>query len=142
MLVRLPASRRRSFLVAVKHSGVKLAQGFAGVLLAPLATFVGWRWAAAVPAVVALLGGAWAPGFLRSRSTPVGTSFTRRRRVPPKLWWVTASTVAMGLSQSAVGAYIALYAFEVVGTSPAVAGVVAGVLGLSGFLGRLVWGGW
>jgi cyanate permease len=129
-------------LVAVKHSGIKVAQSAAGLVLAPAAAVVGWRPAFAVPAALSAVGAAWVPRFIGRLETPAEDSQSSSAPLPGSMWWLMAYSVLMGLSQSALATYTAIYAFEAVSFDAATAGLLTGMLGLTGVAARLGWGVW
>ncbi|MGV9796519.1 MFS transporter [Mycobacterium sp. NPDC003449] len=144
LLLDYAHARTRGFLVAVKHTGVKLGQAVSGLVLAPLAVVWGATSALLIPVGLAALGAIGTRRTLPVSTMPASGATARhapRQPVPAGLWWVTTYAALMGCTQSAVGAYIALFGFEEVGLSRSAAGVLAGMLGVVGFLARMGWGG-
>ena len=143
LLVTNTVGRTRSVLLAIKHSGVKLAQGAAGLLMAPVATVWGWRVAFSVPAVLAVAGAFWVPRLVRqlapAEREPVQA---KPSRLPRSIWWLMAYSILMGLAQSASSTYLAIYAFDEIDFTLTTAGVLTGVLGLTGAVARVCWGIW
>ena len=142
LLLAHSSGRALSVLVAVKHSGIKVAQSAAGLVLAPLAALVGWRAAFAVPAVLSAVGAAWVPRYVGRLKSPPEHSEPVSARLPASMWWLMAYSVLMGLSQSALATYTAIYAFEAVSFTATSAGLLTGMLGITGVAARIGWGVW
>ena len=143
LLVSNTAGRTRSVLLAVKHSGVKLAQGAAGLLMAPLATAFGWRAAFSLPALLSVGGALWVPRFIGQLSQPeLEPVEASRWRLPRSIWWLMGYSILMALSQSASSTYLAIYAFDELDFTLTSAGLLTGVLGLTGAISRICWGIW
>lgn len=131
---------RSGTLMGVKQSGVPLAQFAAGAVLAPLAAVIGWRAAVllglalTLPALVAALV------VLPTDAAPSAASTGPRLGVPRSLGWLFACTFLLAVALQATNVYLPLYAFEVVGTSASVAGVLVGVVGFVGMVARILLG--
>src|SRR5690606_26740535 len=113
---------RRGILMGIKQSGVQIGAVVAGVTLPVLAALVGWRQAVAAVGVLVVAGGAASarsvPGPVRAGDEGDGRPSGVARTV------VMLGTYAflMGSVMAAVNAYLPLYAHEVIGLTPAVAG--------------------
>lgn len=143
LLVANTVGRRRSVLLAVKHSGVKLAQAAAGLLMAPLATAFGWRAAFSLPAILSLGGALWVPRFVKQFSAAkLEQVQSQPARLPRSIWWLTAYSILMASAQSVSSTYLAIYAFEELDFTLTTAGLLTGVLGLTGAIARVCWGVW
>ena len=143
LLLDYARARTRGILVAVKHTGVKLGQAVSGLLLAPLAVLWGTSSALLIPVGLAVAGAITTKRALPVTNvhTPLAEADPTPEPVPSGLWWVTTYAALMGCTQSAVGAYIAIFGFEEVGLSRSSAGVLAGMLGVVGLVARMGWGG-
>lgn len=135
---------RRGLVVGLKQAGPPLGLMIAGAVLPPLALAVGWRWALGASALIPAAGLVATP-FLLSRSRRGGTTAaTRMSEENPEtrsvVLWLTVIGLGVALALSAVIAFVPLYAQERVGASPATAGALAAVLGLTGVAGRILWG--
>lgn len=143
ILVTNTVGRTRSVLLAVKHSGVKLAQGAAGLFMAPFATAFSWRAAFSLPAVLSVVAAFWVPRFVQQLSRPEIDDANRKRlRLPRPVWWLMAYSIFMALAQSASSTYLAIYAFDQLDFTLTAAGLLTGVLGLAGAISRVCWGVW
>lgn len=134
LVLNLSRGRSRGILVAVKHSGIKIALTVAGFTMAPIAAVSGWRTALVVPLLVSLFGVAAVPRLLGTERKRPDKTQLAKSSVPSQVRWLAAFAFCMGMSQSAFGAYIALFAFEEVGASRSTAGMIAGALGVTGVL--------
>jgi predicted MFS family arabinose efflux permease len=134
------AREHRGILMGVKQSGVPLAQFVAGGLLAPIAVVLGWRGAVLlgfvliVPALIGTL--AVLPASARNTVASTGPRFG----IPPSLGWLFACTFFLAVALQATNVYLPLYAFEVVGASASMAGVLVGVVGVVGMVARILLG--
>lgn len=132
--------RRRGIVTGVKQSGVSLALFASGVALPPLALRLGWRVAlglAGALTVVALSAtGVIVPSERRSR--PTKTSRIADLRLEQGLLALTAFAFLLGFANSAI-AFMPLYAQEALQLSPVLSGGMAGLVGLSAVVGRVVW---
>lgn len=144
LLVLNASGRRRSVLLAVKHSGVKVAQSAAGLVMAPLAAVFGWRAAFSLPILLSASGALFVPrltGRLISPPSPKQGS-VGATRLPRSIRWLTTYSILMALSQASVSTYLAIYAFDELGFDVTIAGVLTGILGLMGVVSRIAWGIW
>lgn len=138
LLQRLAAPRHAGLLVGLKQSGVPLGWLIVGVQLPLLIPVLGWRPATASLVAVMLVGVAltwWLPATpptVRSGATSHGTG-----GVQPAIL-VLAGLIGTGTS--GVVAYLPLTAVELSGVPAARAGVVAGLVGATGAVSRLIWG--
>ncbi|GII79942.1 hypothetical protein Sru01_49240 [Sphaerisporangium rufum] len=129
---------RRGAVTGWKQSGVQLGALAAGLPLAIVAAWAGWRGAVAVSAAIALLVAVWAARVLPP--DPV-RAYSPHSVAPP------ASGVAvlaffsflLGCAIAAVNTYLSLYGAQRLGLSPVVAGWLVAVLGVTGVAGRVGW---
>lgn len=134
--LHVPASRRGA-VIGVKQSGVHMGQLLAGGCLVPLAAVVGWRTSVAAGAVLVLVlllamlrvvpraGGDVAapePLSLEGRGSSVG---------------LLAVYIGLVGAASQATSYLPLYAYEAVGASPTMAGLVVGVVGAVAVAARI-----
>lgn len=134
---------RRGLVVGLKQAGPPVGLFVAGALLPPLALMAGWRWAMGASALIPLAGLVATPFLLRrggggesSSSPQLSAEDHDVRRV---VIWLTVIGLGAALSLAAVIAFVPLYAQQGVGASPATAGGMAAVLGLTGVGGRILW---
>lgn len=145
--VNLPPGRR-GLTMGSKQAGVQVGAFLAGALLAPLAVILGWRaalaWSAAIPLLAVIAGLLWVPGDRHSQHVGDGRrdgpAKIRVRQLPPGVRWLAVYAFLMGSGVSAVNAYLPLYLVEVGGASPALAGAVVALIGLTGVISRVLWG--
>ncbi len=130
---------RKGALTGVKQSGVQAGAFLAGIALPGLADGVGWRGALLASLVLPVVGLVLA--FVLVPPT-AAASAARGAVVPRGVWWLAVYAAMMGAGVSAIGAYLPLYAVEAVGTSAAVGGALAALMGGAGVLARLGWGRW
>ena len=130
---------RKGTLTGVKQSGVQAGAFLAGIALPGLADGVGWRGALLASLVLPVVGLVLA--FVLVPPT-AAASAARGAVVPRGVWWLAVYAAMMGAGVSAIGAYLPLYAVEAVGTSAAVGGALAALMGGAGVLARLGWGSW
>lgn len=137
---RLPPGRR-GLTTGVKQAGVQVGAFLTGLLLAPAAATWGWRPALAVSALVPLVGLVFTWYAVPADEPPARRDVgTARPPLGPIVWGLAVYAFLMGAAVAANTAYLPLYAVERVGMSAATAGVVAGVVGFVGVVGRVVWG--
>ncbi|WP_308122119.1 MFS transporter [Streptomyces sp. TRM70350] len=136
ILAVVPPARRGS-VTGMKQSGVQLGAFAAGLPLAVLAGFAGWRaavWTAAGAAVVAAV---WAarvlPGDPPAKSTPA--AWMPRGMIA----WLMVFSLLLGCGIASVNTYLALYGAQRLGLGPTAAGALVAVLGVAGIAGRIGW---
>ena len=135
---------RRGLLMGTKQSGVQMSQFVAGAALPPVALTLGWRGAAVVAVVVALLGLLLVPATVPARQldvhAPQAGGDIPAQKLPGSVWWLTSYAFLIGAALQATNVYMPLYAYESVGLSAAVAGTTTGVMGAIGLASRIGWG--
>ena len=132
----------RGVVIGIKQSGVQFGSFLAGLALPAAALALGWRGALLVASTIPLLGTVLAAAFVPA--DPPSPSVPNRGQRPPlpgEVRFLAVYGFLLGLTVSATIAYTALFAEDVLGLSPATAGVVVALAGLVGVLGRVVWGG-
>ncbi len=131
---------RRGLVVGFKQSGAQVAQTSGGLLLPSLALGLGWRGAALAVAVLPLMGVLATRRQLQPRPGGSVEQAPARLAIRGPILSLTLYALLMSLGTAAVVTYLPLFAFEALGFSVPVAGVVASVSGVAGFLGRILWG--
>ncbi|MER5421976.1 MFS transporter [Streptosporangium roseum] len=128
---------RRGAVTGWKQSGVQLGAFAAGLPLAALAAWTGWRGAVWTAAVTAALIACWAVRVLPSDSTAAAPppSDVPRARVGR----LALFSFLLGCGIAAVNTYLALFGAERLGLGPVVAAWPVAVLGLAGVAGRVGW---
>lgn len=134
---------RRGILLGIKQSGVQASQFFAGAALPSIALVLGWRGATAASVIlvlVGLLGTAWLvpqpkPGRVRP-AVGAGGSY----RSTPALIWLAGYGFLVGVVIQGTNVYLPLYSYEALDFSPRAAGFTAGITGIVGVFGRILWG--
>ncbi|MFJ2563240.1 MFS transporter [Streptomyces sp. NPDC088770] len=136
ILAAVPPARRGS-VTGMKQSGVQLGAFAAGLPLAALAGFTGWRgavWTAAGTAVIAAVWAAQAlPPDPPAKSTPA--VWVPRGMIA----WLSVFSLLLGCGIASVNTYLALYGTERLGLGPTAAGALVAVLGVAGIAGRVGW---
>ncbi|MFJ2031186.1 MFS transporter [Streptosporangium sp. NPDC087985] len=129
---------RRGAVTGWKQSGVQLGAFAAGLPLAALAAWTGWRGAVWTAAVIAALIACWAIRVLPSDSTAAAAT-------PPadmpraRVGRLALFSFLLGCGIAAVNTYLALFGAERLGLGPVVAAWLVAVLGLTGVAGRVGW---
>lgn len=130
---------RRGLVIGIKQSGVQLGAFAAGLPLAGLAGWAGWRLAAGVAAgcaAVATIGSLLLPPDPGPPRRPaVRVTLTAEAAV----WWLTGFSVLLGAGIAAVNTYAALYATQELSMSTQPAGALIAALGVTGIVGRIGW---
>jgi predicted MFS family arabinose efflux permease len=132
---------RQGLVMGIKQSGVQMGAVLAGFSLPLLAVLVGWR--AAVGAVAATVVVGW---LVSLRQMPQGSIVSgeslasRRGGADRAVIGLGVYAFLMGSGVAAVNAYLPLYAHEVVGLTPAVAGTLIGAIGMVGIASRILVG--
>ncbi|WOP18875.1 MFS transporter [Raineyella sp. LH-20] len=137
VVAALPAHRRGA-LIGWKQSGVQMAQLLAGVLAPAIAVLAGWRWAAAVGMVIALLAAATSLA-IRPERAPQSAAVAEGAGTWTSVATLTAYTFCMGFGLQATNAYLPLFAHRQLGFSVPTAGATAAVIGAVGVASRIVW---
>ncbi|NJP29544.1 MFS transporter [Microbispora sp. SCL1-1] len=129
---------RRGAVTGWKQSGVQLGALAAGLPLATVAVWAGWRGAVAVSAAIALLIAVWAT---RALPPDPARADSRRPAAPPGRGVAVLAffSFLLGCAIAAVNTYLSLYGAQRLGLSPVVAGWLVAVLGVTGVAGRVGW---
>lgn len=133
--------RQRGVVVGIKQTGPPMSTMLAGFLLPTLALALGWRGAIASAALIPIAGLIWTTRIVPP--TPIlQTGQREKSRVDENtkrfVRRLSLISVGIGIGNGGVLAFLPLYGQEVVGLSPAQAGAVAAVMGLSGVVGRIL----
>lgn len=133
--------RQRGVVVGIKQTGPPMSTMLAGFLLPTLALAWGWRGAIAFAAVIPIAGLIWTTRIVAptrtldpARREKASLDEATRRFVRR----LSLISVGIGIGNGGVLAFLPLYGQEIVGLSPAQAGAVAAVMGLSGVVGRVL----
>jgi predicted MFS family arabinose efflux permease len=131
---------RRGVITGIKQSGVTAASALGGALLPPVAIVAGWRWAVALFALIATVGGVLS--LLIPDDPPGSAPPARGERGPldPYIFRVAAYGFILGGAGTAIFTFLPLYAEEALGLGPASAGLAVTVTGVAGVVGRILWG--
>jgi predicted MFS family arabinose efflux permease len=131
---------RRGVVTGVKQSGVPAGVFLGGVVIPSLALAIGWRWALVVVAVVPLIA---LPAGLRllprnREETGLASRAAVRGPVAPSIRFLAVYGALMGFG-AAHTFLVPLFVEEGLGLGTRVGGLAAGLTGLAGFFGRIVW---
>ena len=132
---------RQGLVIGAKQSGVQGSQLLAGLALPALAVGLGWRPALLVCVVIPVV----AVVFCGAVVAPSDPPARRERRLPATLdadvRWLAAYALVVGAIIQATNVYLPLYVHHALHRPVGEAGLVAAVLGGSGVVARLGWGG-
>lgn len=135
------ARGRQGVLLGVSKSGAQVGALIAGVGLPVGALALGWRGVMLAAASLAGLGVLATllvvPAHADRLPAPDPSPVTGR--LNRGVLRLAAYAFFMGMGSAAVGAYLPLYAHEEVGLSVTRAGLVAGLIGFVGIIGRIAW---
>ncbi|MFI6908332.1 MFS transporter [Nonomuraea sp. NPDC050394] len=138
----------RGAVTGWKQSGVQVGAFAAGLPLAALAGWLGWRGVMWAAAGIALVIAAWAvrrlpadpvPGSTGLPADPVRGSTGRAALVRVRIGRLAAFSFLLGCGIAAVNTYLALYGVQEVGLTPVVSAWLVAVLGVAGIAGRVGW---
>src|SRR5688500_11071177 len=140
--------RRRGFAMGIKQTGLTLGGLIAALTMPPLALHLGWRRALATAGALSLLSAALVAITYRTPAAAVAARPTEWPRVAelgmflrrPGVVIVFLSGLALSIAQSAVLAYLALYAKETFAVSAVAAGQFLALAQVGGTGSRLAWG--
>jgi ACS family hexuronate transporter-like MFS transporter len=140
--------RRRGFAMGIKQTGLTLGGLIAALTMPPLALHLGWRHALATAGALSLLSAALVAVIYRTPAAAVAARPTEWPRVAelgmflrrPGVVIVFLSGLALSIAQSAVLAYLALYAKETFAVSAVAAGQFLALAQVGGTGSRLAWG--
>lgn len=135
------AAGQQGLITGIKQSGVQLGTFLGGLLLPVFAGWWGWRGAVVafitVPVATAIL----APLVLPTDPAPTaGPGHDTSTRIDGFIVRLAAYGFLLGSGGTAIFTYLALYAREELGLSPAAAGLAVALMGLTGVVGRIIWG--
>ena len=147
ILDRFPA-RERGFAMGIKQTGLTVGGIAASLTLPALALTHGWRAALTAAALASLLAAAVDLALMprdRPRASAAGGEPARFADLGQvlgnrSLLVLLASGLALGMTQAAVLAYVALFARERLGLSVVAAGGLLALVQAGGTAGRLGWG--
>ena len=150
ILAKAAPPRMRSLIFSIKQTGVPLGGALAGALVPPLVLYPGWRWSAAVVALLCLLA---ALAIQPARSTDAaerpGSRFVSPQRFFAPLALVFANppvlelsivSVIFGAVQLALITYFVSYLNLEVGYGLVAAGLIYSSAHAGGIVGRIAWG--
>ncbi|MFE6403693.1 MFS transporter [Streptomyces alboflavus] len=130
---------RRGAVTGMKQSGVQLGAFAAGLPLAALAGWLGWRGAVWTAAGAAVVTAAWALRTL-PQDAPARTGAPPASLVPRgTIAWLAGFSLLLGCGIASVNTYLALYGAHRLDLGPGAAGALVAVLGVSGVVGRVAW---
>ncbi|MFD0412575.1 MFS transporter [Streptomyces sp. NPDC127108] len=130
---------RRGAVTGMKQSGVQLGAFAAGLPLAALAGWLGWRGAVWTAAGAAVVTAVWALRTLPP-DAPARTGAPPASLVPRgTIAWLAGFSLLLGCGIASVNTYLALYGAHRLDLGPGAAGALVAVLGVSGVVGRVAW---
>jgi predicted MFS family arabinose efflux permease len=130
---------RRGVITGVKQSGVQAASAVGGFGLPLAGATLGWRAALGIAAAVPVATIALALGTVGDdRARAIGDGDTLQP-IPAVIYRLSGYGFLMGFVNSAAFTYLPLYAVEGFGWSGAGPGLLVGVSGLAGVVGRIAW---
>jgi predicted MFS family arabinose efflux permease len=139
--------RLRATVVGLKQVGLPLGGAVGASIMPPLALWLGWRAAVALPAtLIAALGGlTWLfyrdpPAAADSGSMLVGAASFRSVIANRDLWLVASATLVFAGMQTVWMSFLVLYLTEVVGVSLVHAGRYLVMAQVTGMAGRVIFG--
>ena len=143
-IARCVIQRRHGWILGVKHACVPAAMFLAGLAVPTLALTVGWRWAFAVAAGLALATTASIPRWEGPHTlTPPPTAQGKtggKPTTPRYLLVVLAVAVGLGIGAlDPLGSFFVSYSVSI-GVEEQVAGILLSIGGLCGIAARLVAG--
>lgn len=131
----------KGVITGLKQSGVQLFTFLGGLTLPWLAGLAGWRTAVGMYAGFAFIGLGIAQRLLPG--DPPDRTVSRsvaKEPLPALIWRISTFGFLLGLAGSGIFQWVPLFAQEVLGMSPQVAGGTAALAGLLGIFGRIWWG--
>jgi predicted MFS family arabinose efflux permease len=131
---------RRGAVTGIKQAGGPVGISLLG-LLPVLAGAIGWRWAVLVGASFPLAGLLAVAATLPAdtRQAAVDTEVQSVKGMP-LVRWLAVQGLLLGAGSAAVLSFLPLYSEEVIGFSAGTAGAAVTVIGVTGIIGRVVWG--
>jgi MFS family permease len=128
----------RGLVTGVKQSGVQVGSFLGGLLLPTLAGLWDWRGAVLAFVLIPTLGLAGTVGH-HSGDANLLRGSTVEGQVPKAIYWIAFYGAVSGLATSAVFVFLPLFAEEDRLWSPQAAGLLIAVVGLTGFVSRIIW---
>lgn len=150
ILMQAAPPRMRSLIFSIKQTGVPLGGALAGALVPPLVLYPGWRWSAAMVALLCVLAAlaiqparsADAPERVTARLGPPQRFFAPLALVfanPPVLELSIVSLIFSSV-QLALITYFVSYLNLELGYGLIAAGLIYSSAHVAGIVGRIVWG--
>lgn len=138
IIVTVVEPARRGAVTGWKQSGVQLGAFAAGLPLAALAVWTGWRGSVWTAAALAALIACWA---LRALPPDPGPAQPLPSREVPRarVGRLALFSFLLGCGIASVNTYLALFGVERLGLGPVVAAWLVAVLGVTGVVGRVGW---
>jgi predicted MFS family arabinose efflux permease len=130
---------RRGVITGIKQSGVQAAAAVGGFALPLIGSTLGWRAALGIAAAIPVLTitlALTAVGDDRAEGKGPGDS---PLLIPKAIYRLSVYGFLMGFVNSAAITYLPLYAVEGFGWSGAGPGLLVGVSGIAGVIGRITW---
>ncbi|PPA69027.1 MFS transporter [Jeotgalibacillus proteolyticus] len=142
--------RQRGTAMGIKQMGITLGSALAGLLLLPLAASYGWRPVLGLAAAALVFTGCLAyinykdPVKIKEKDPNQSIkafyiSLLKMTKNKP-LVYVSVSALFLNGSQMCLNTYIVLYAYEKIGLSLFMAGILFVISEVSGSFGRIGWG--
>jgi predicted MFS family arabinose efflux permease len=129
---------RRGFVTGIKQSGVQAASFVGGLLLPIGASTIGWRATMVVASVLTISLVLPARAVVPEDRPRQSDDRGRAAPLPPSTGWLAVYGSLLGFAGASTF-FVPLFAEEAVGFSRQEAGLAAAVVGLLGFVGRIVW---
>ncbi len=150
ILMQAAPPRMRSLIFSIKQTGVPLGGALAGALVPPVVLYSGWRWSAAMVALLCVLAAlAIQPARIADAAERVGTRLGPPQRFFAPLALVLANPPVLELSivslifssvQLALVTYFVSYLNLELGYNLVGAGLIYSSAHAAGIVGRIVWG--
>lgn len=143
------SDRQRGMAMGIRQTGVPLGGMLAAIILPPLATGHGWRFALFIAGIVAILGAVACfffykepPEQTRLKYHNISNSKVSTRQLLSDQSFLSVSilSIVLGASQSILISYLILYSMEVLNLPLATGSYLLVAAQVSGFGGRIIWG--
>ncbi|WP_221567220.1 MFS transporter [Alkalihalobacillus sp. TS-13] len=141
---------QRGTAMGIKQMGITFGSAMAGFLLLPLSAEFGWRPVLLIACIGLIITGFVAFAFYRDPlgslkpRKKVGISFFSRSLVKmgknKSLLLISLSAMGLNGSQMCLNTYLVLFAYEKMGISLFLSGILLVISEVSGSLGRIGWG--
>jgi len=150
ILMRAAPPHMRSLIFSIKQTGVPLGGALAGALVPPVVLYSGWRWGAAMVALLCVLAAlAIQPARIADAAERAGTRLGPPQRffaplalvfaIPPVLELSIISLIFSSV-QLALITYFVSYLNLELGYNLVAAGLIYSSAHAAGIVGRIVWG--